>query len=326
MARDGPDFQSLYKRLDHACQEIRLLSLEPGSFEDQPRCDIEVVSLQQELDFVALSYVWGSEKDRRDILLRGHPFSVTANLEEALRYVQCIQGLSRIWIDALCIHQADPEEKGQQVGIMADIYSKARTTYMWIGAPVYFSNVAMDSIRSIQQIPRKSWTNARIFAVEQLIERPYWTRAWVVQEVFYSKHAIVKCGYDEVAFDFFYDLQDFISSHNERPRRDRCPENPDKTIIKFHNFPFGLLFKLCARDRPKEAPIRVDMFRWLNYSDSLSSTLPRDQIFAFLNLAFVTDKNHIPVDYSTKSDRRIFSEATAYILRSRPRTQYLLPL
>ena len=326
MAGGASRSQFLYRKLDPAYQEIRLLSLEPGSLDDQPRCDIQVVSLQQEPDFVALSYVWGDERHRGDILLQDHPFSVTANLEEALRYMQCIQGLTRIWIDALCIHQADAEEKGQQIGLMADIYSRARTTYMWIGAPVYFSNVAIDSIRTIKQIPRTSWVNARIYAVKQLIQRPYWTRAWVVQEAFYSKHAIVKCGHNEVEFDFFYDLQEFIRFHNGRPGTDKCPENPDQRLIKFSKFPFGLLFNLCARDRPKEAPIRIDIFRWLNYTDSFSSKLPRDRIFAFLNLAFVTDKNHVLADYSTKSDRQIFSEVTAYILRSRAPTQYLLPL
>lgn len=36
-------------------------------------------------DFAALSYVWGNERDRRDILLNGTVFSVTANLDIALR-------------------------------------------------------------------------------------------------------------------------------------------------------------------------------------------------------------------------------------------------
>ena len=316
-----------YERLDPACQEIRLLRLQPGTLDDQPRCDIEVVSLQSKPDFVALSYVWGNEKNRKDILLRDDPSNVTANLELALRYMQCVKGLSHIWIDALCINQADHEEKALQVGFMADIYSNARTTYMWLGAPVYFSNVAMDSIRTIKTIPRKSWGNARLFAVAQLLARPYWTRVWVVQEAFYSRRAIVKCGHDEVDFNSFYDLVDFMDFHNSRPRTDRCPENPDQNLIRLYKFPFRLLFKLCTRDRPKETPIQIDMFRWLNYSDSFSSTLPRDRVFAFLNLAFVMDKKHIKPDYSiTKSDRRIFSEVTAYIVRSRSPTQYLLPL
>jgi hypothetical protein len=136
------------------------------------------------------------------------------------------------WFDTLCINQEDDVEKGLQVGLMADIYSKARATYMWMGAPVYFSNVAMDTIRTIKTIPRTSWANPRIYAVKQLIERPYWTRVWVVQEGFYSKHVIVKCGHDEVDFDHFYDLAEFMDFHSSRPRKERCPENPSQNLTR----------------------------------------------------------------------------------------------
>lgn len=115
--------------------------------------------------------------------------------------------------------------------------------------------------------------------------------------------------------------------HNSRPRTERCPKNPSQNLIRFLKFPFRLLFRLLDRDRPKESPIRIDLFRWLNYTDHFSSTLPRDRVFAFLNAAFVTDKKNIWVDYSSlKTDRRIFSEVTAYLARSRSPTQYLLPL
>jgi Heterokaryon incompatibility protein (HET) len=57
-------------------------------------------------DFAALSYVWGNELDRREIVVNGVAFSVTANLEIALRAVAAdneFQGHSKIWIDAICI-------------------------------------------------------------------------------------------------------------------------------------------------------------------------------------------------------------------------------
>ena len=316
----------LYTPLNPKEQEIRLLILWPGSLDKQPRCDIEVGSLK-DAHFAALSYVWGDEKDRKDIIVGNHIISVTANLELALRYLQCKDLLLRIWVDALSINQSDAVEKALQVGFMSQIYSKAHTTYMWMGAPVYYSDVAMDLIRRVLSIPKLSWTNRRIMAVRQLIERPYWTRVWVVQESFYSRHAIVKCGHDEVDFDMFYDLVEFMDTHNQRPPTDRCPELTDDNIIHFAKpFPFKLLFGLCPRDRGDE-PIRLDIFRWLNYTGNFSSTLARDRIFAFLNLSFLTDTRFIKPDYSPKSDRRIFSEVTGYIMRSRVTSHdYLCPL
>ena len=305
----------LYTALDPEKQEIRLLILWPGSLDIQPHCDIEVCSLKDG-HFAALSYVWGDEKERKDIIVSDQTISVTANLELALRYLQC-KDLIRIWVDALCINQSDAVEKALQVGSMSQIYSKAHTTYMWIGAPVYYSDVAMNLIRKVLSVSKLSWTNRQIFALRQLIERPYWTRVWVVQESFYSRHAIVKCGHDEVDFDLFYDLGKFMDFHNDRPRTDRCSESTDENIIKFVKpFPFKQLFSLCPRHR-RDEPIRIDIFRWLNYTDAFSSTLPRDRIFAFLNLSFLTDTQFIKPDYSSKPDRRIFSEVTGYIMRSR---------
>ena len=150
---------------------------------------------------------------------------------------------------------------------------------------------------------------------------------WVVQETFYSRHAIVKCGHDEVDFDLFYDLVKFMEFHNQRPPTDRCPESTDDSIIKFAKpFSFILLFGICPRDRENE-PIRLDIIRWLDYTDAFSLTLARDRIFAFPILSFLTNTRFIKADYSSKSDRRIFSEVTGYIMRSRVTSHnYLLPL
>jgi len=76
-APSGP----LYERLDPARQEIRLLTVQFGAVEDQTRCDIEVLPLQEDPDFVALCYVWGEARDRRDILVRGNVVRVTTNLD-----------------------------------------------------------------------------------------------------------------------------------------------------------------------------------------------------------------------------------------------------
>ena len=150
---------------------------------------------------------------------------------------------------------------------------------------------------------------------------------WVVQETLYSRHAIVKCGHDEVDFDLIYDLFKFMDFHNGRPRTDQCPESTDNNLIRFTEpFPFKLLFAICPRDRGNE-PIRIDIFRWLNYTGDFSSTLARDRIFAFLDLSFLTDKRFIKPDYSSNPDRRIFSEVTGYIMRSSVTSHdYLFPL
>ena len=172
------------EKLDSTHQEVRLLCLFPGTLDEQVRCEIKKVSLSQQPVYAALSYVWGDASDCRSIVLGEGTFTVTANLEVALRYLQCIQDLPPLWVDAVCIDQSNHIEKEEQIRLMADIYSRDQTTYMWIGEPAQFSDVAMDSIRSIKKIPLEKWNNPRVLTVRKLIERPYWTRVWVIQVAF----------------------------------------------------------------------------------------------------------------------------------------------
>ena len=57
-----------YTPLNPGEQKIRLLILWPDSLDKQPRCDIEVGSLEDS-HFAALSYVWGDEKIRKGIIV-----------------------------------------------------------------------------------------------------------------------------------------------------------------------------------------------------------------------------------------------------------------
>ena len=66
------------------------------------------------------------------IRLNDHVFYVTTNLKEALLHVvgKSEREIS-LWVDALCINQADNEEKSEQVRLMGEIYSRATGVIAW---------------------------------------------------------------------------------------------------------------------------------------------------------------------------------------------------
>jgi hypothetical protein len=79
-------------------------------------------------DYVALSYTWGDPTKTKEIFVNGKSVQVTVNLEHALRILRNKLPMRvgvRLWVDALCVNQADVEEKNLQVQRMRDIYKQA---------------------------------------------------------------------------------------------------------------------------------------------------------------------------------------------------------
>lgn len=67
---------------------------------------------------MALSYTWVDPSITREILLNGYSMQVTANVEACLRVLRdkaYIKKGWKIWVDALCINQADIVERASQV-------------------------------------------------------------------------------------------------------------------------------------------------------------------------------------------------------------------
>ncbi|KAI1123860.1 heterokaryon incompatibility protein-domain-containing protein [Nemania abortiva] len=128
---------AVYRRLQGSL--IRTLRLLPGSPQDPIRCILREVDLTRQnrsLNYQALSYVWGDPADTIPILVNGHEFHATRNLNDALR--QLCQARKEfyeqeIWVDAVCINQEDLDEKSKQVPRMADIYSMANRVVIWLG-------------------------------------------------------------------------------------------------------------------------------------------------------------------------------------------------
>ncbi|KAH6720849.1 heterokaryon incompatibility protein-domain-containing protein [Leptodontidium sp. MPI-SDFR-AT-0119] len=112
-------------------REIRLLEIEPSLNDDAPlRGSLHTVHLDdQRVVFSALSYLWGDPDFSYNVTIDSCDISITRNASHALRDLRTslqskhIQ-FKYIWIDGLCIDQSNLEERGKQVRLMRDIYSK----------------------------------------------------------------------------------------------------------------------------------------------------------------------------------------------------------
>ncbi|KAI1738721.1 heterokaryon incompatibility protein-domain-containing protein [Xylaria scruposa] len=128
--QEGHEYQYL-NRLK--ASNIRILIIQPGLEESSIECQLEERDLESDVIEEVLSYVWGEPILDKAINIDGKPFRVTENLNNILRSLRCQDVPRKIWIDAICINQSDLDEKGHQVRLMREIYSKAQKTTIWLG-------------------------------------------------------------------------------------------------------------------------------------------------------------------------------------------------
>jgi hypothetical protein len=129
----------IYLPLDATSRAIRVLRLQPDSWEHGIRAELQATSIEDVRGrYVAISYTWGSEGVARQFLIKcnGKSVSISENLFTVLRKLRHPDHEVLIWADALCINQTDASERTKQVGMMGDIYSSSRETIIWLGEPM----------------------------------------------------------------------------------------------------------------------------------------------------------------------------------------------
>jgi hypothetical protein len=167
---------------------IRLLRLLPHENKNAPiQCQLFDYSLQESGKrmhlYDALSYVWGDSDNPRSIYIGEHDLLVRRNLHAALSHLRNFSLERIIWVDAICIDQKNPEEKEQQIQIMAKIYSQANRVLVWLGEAADNSDQALEEIRAAGGKAIISSNNETIrSAVLALLQRNWFRRIWVREQ------------------------------------------------------------------------------------------------------------------------------------------------
>ncbi|KAF2442025.1 HET-domain-containing protein [Karstenula rhodostoma CBS 690.94] len=220
--------------LPSAVTHIRILELRlsgsatpPGATALPPSgtfiCKLSTTSIEAPQPYKALSYTWGIEGKTSFLDISGTQLNITPSLYTALRYIASWQDVIYLWVDQVCIDQNNNTEKADQVLLMADVYSKAEQTLVWLGPAADRSDELMDLWlyvgRQAEAMGLESYFTKekihRLFAVmdnryvddslaepyHQLVDetrprfedlmqamvdldqRPWFHRVWIVQEV-----------------------------------------------------------------------------------------------------------------------------------------------
>jgi hypothetical protein len=115
------------------------------------------------------------------IYVDGERFLVTLNLHAALSRLRDYSFERIIWVDAVCIDQKNPKEQGQQVKLMAKIYSCAHCVIVWLGKETKYANRALEDIRlaANEELTERSKKEINQQAILSLLQRSWFQRIWV---------------------------------------------------------------------------------------------------------------------------------------------------
>lgn len=128
---------TIYRRLRSDVAEIRLLEMIPQENRESLTFRFHQVILDQAPKFCALSYAWGKPGDLRCVIVDDHTLWIRTNLWDILRdRISLLRYFHRkprqssafdspyIWVDAICINQADSPERSSQILLMGRIYQR----------------------------------------------------------------------------------------------------------------------------------------------------------------------------------------------------------
>lgn len=198
---------SLYQPVDPDGRHFRILTLHRGSSSDAISCGMRIVSLEEARGrYHALSYRWGDDKNKKQIIVNGTPLSVTANLHSAFQHLRFAGADRDLWIDQICINQGDKNEKLHQIGLMKPIYAESIHVIVWLGeADRHMKKLAdilsAGNLSSSLTKASKQDAEEALGLILHMCRREWWTRVWVVQECVTSVNpSVFQCG--DYSFDF----------------------------------------------------------------------------------------------------------------------------
>lgn len=158
-------------------------------------------------------------------------------MDAALRHIRFnAEEPAVYWIDALCIDQGNLEERSHQVAFMDSIYTLCRRTIVWlgpeednsdraVGIPLHVGErVSVNADGTIERDPdapprqpeEPIWESLDdsepiqigeddMHALVSFLERPWFTRLWVRQEIALAREAIIQCGLTKIDWGYFQD-------------------------------------------------------------------------------------------------------------------------
>ncbi|KAG4280489.1 hypothetical protein FPRO06_11822 [Fusarium proliferatum] len=231
-----------YKDLNEGDREIRLLKILPNSGSGFIECELlpSVKLADMHKQYLALSYCAGDAHNTKPITVNGARCNVFANLHHALKTVRHYWKTHTyhrdllLWVDQICINQANLAERSHQVGFMRAIYESASETLIclsvaetrgdgmrwlvqlerFIGEDLFLDAMFPPEYQRRSRGPEANFSfqlkMRQCMSLPEFVDgwiefckvltSPWWGRAWVFQEFMVSSRATFLYGLHSVGY------------------------------------------------------------------------------------------------------------------------------
>jgi Heterokaryon incompatibility protein (HET) len=335
-----------YDQLDTQtkAQPIRLLTLSPSPLFDDPlECTLEHNALEDQPTYIGLSYSWGRGHHTATITVNGCTLQVPKRVRSALRHLRHKSKRLNFWIDAVCINQADVEERNQQVRQMGSIYRQADEVWAWLGEAAYHIRAAFPLLPTLSTLSKELNERSRDQLVKlirdsnskdlqawqalaDLFSRSLWRRTWVAQEVALAKTVIIFCGREfSTSLDLITGFLDvFVLIVDTIIALQREGKDPHSHFVILrpcgaYSYGVGRLIEIRRLSLNEASNSLLNLLKLVR---RLDATDPRDKIYGVLGLIDATSSPLIEIDYA-KSPGALYADTTKSLIEQKGRLAVL---
>jgi hypothetical protein len=244
--------------------------------------------------------------------------SVRKNLADALQHLRYPDRPRTLWIDAICVNQQDLEERSRQVPRMADIYTLAQCVVIWLGPETEDSSVALRTLNRIGSMIDPDWLddsmkpsdearaarglhwadrnanmpyeNRVLDPVHRLLERAWFERLWVQQEISLASNAVLMCGVESIPWSRFRNAVFYIETKVRRNSH---------VVDEFGEFWDRVRMASVLCDDQKQG---LSLRQQIALTKNCKCADPRDRIYAVLWISMPQEGVKIMVDYCKSTD------------------------
>ncbi|KAK4555564.1 hypothetical protein LTR86_007317 [Recurvomyces mirabilis] len=342
-----------------ASKDIRLFTILAATNEDSLatlRCSLHYVDRETQPPYTAISYTWGEgPANTHEVICNGCPLLVGINcytLLCELRRLKLTGHGNLIWIDALCINQADVGERNAQVARMGDTFRSAAKTIVFLrqdiedAEPVPSDCVHMSDLASQSDhdfkilVMHSAWyqpggdhpmesdllqniwfgrgdeTKDVRLRMSTLTTNPWFTRTWIVQELMLSREALLLLESSAclVPWDVVYRMYNMWSRMSiETPQV--VTMHAGWTATGIDAFVDGVRFANSEDPAQEKATYLRRLFATLVRTRRFCCSDPRDKLYGILALFKMTHLETLQPDYN-KSALTVYSDLSWSMLES----------